>query len=121
MEPTRRVQAVVQDPKQAARAARLLLYCEFEPEDIEASEVSRPIPDGTQSISAALFALDNSGPAASEFPIPIEICGFNEKPAKRSTIAITVRCMNEGLARLASLLLHTAGAEEISTEQSNIG
>ena len=126
MELSQRVHATLPSSKQAERAARLLLYCEFEPDDIRSYEMtcstaSDNSQDPSPSVAAALFALDHIGPATSEFPLPIEQYRVvDNPPAKPTTIGISVRCMNKGMARLASMLLHGAGAEEISTELSNI-
>ena len=127
LELSQRVRAILRDTKQAEQAARLLLYCEFRPDDIRSYEVTGSDREddsqkASRTVAAALFALDNFGPATMEFPFCIGECGVVVDPRMEpSTIGISVRCMNEGMVRLASMLLHGAGAKEISTELSNIG
>ena len=55
-----------------------------------------------------VFALDNYGPVAAEYPVPFE--------NGTKGIGITVRCMNEQFAMLATSLLLGAGGDGITAE-----
>ena len=107
MESASRIRAFFKSPRQFTHVRRLLLRCKFKTEDISESEIKRAGID-TLPVVPIVFALDNYGPVAAEYPVPFEngAKGFS----------ITVRCMNEQFAMLATSLLLGAGGDGITAE-----